>query len=173
MKQALAKECNDGKQGFTLIELMIVIAVISILAIVSVPKYQAITEHYKLESTAQIVVGQLRYAKQLAMDQRKGIYLVLDTNTVEVLDAGNKEYGGLQAFESGINFDTSSAENNGLMIESGKAKGLPHVVYDPRGFIDNSPVNGEAVNIVLSGVRSGSSVVIVVELETGNIRLEW
>ena len=171
MKQTLAIECNDKKLGFTLIEIMLVIAVIGILAIVSVPKYQAVTDHYKLESSAQIVVGQLRYAKQLAMDQRKNIYLAMDTHTVEVLGASNKEYGGAQAFDSGINFDVSSAASHGLTVDS-KAKGLPHVAYDPQGFIEIPP-SGAVVNIVLSTVRPGRSVVIVVELQTGDIRVEW
>ncbi len=171
MKQAPAIEYNDKKMGFTLIELMLVIAVISVLAIVSVPKYQAITDHYKLESSAQIVVGQLRYAKQLAMDQRKNIYLAMDTHTVEVLGASNKEYGGLQAFDSEVKFDVSSAAGNGLTVDS-QAKGLPHVVYDPRGFIEYPP-SGAAVTIVLSTVRTGRSVMIVDELQTGDITVEW
>lgn len=170
MKQT--RESNDEKLGFTLIEIMLVIAVIGVLAIVSVPKYQAITDHYKLESSAQIVVGQLRYAKQLSMDQRKKLYLVMDTKTVEVLDDNDQVYGGRQAFDSGVNFDFLGAETNGLTVEWGSAKGLPHVVYDARGFLENT-TSGGAVNIVLSTVRTGRSVVIVVEPQTGNITVEW
>ncbi|HZK55909.1 MAG TPA: prepilin-type N-terminal cleavage/methylation domain-containing protein [Desulfosporosinus sp.] len=171
MKNTFDYEYTNGKQGFTLIEIMLVIAVVGLLAIVSVPKYQAITDHYKLESSAQIVVGQLRYAKQLSMDQRKNIYLAMDTNTVEVLDASNKEYGGIKAFDSGVNF--SRMMSNGLKNESGKAKGLPHVVYDARGFVLNSPTGGGIVNIVLSTVRTNRSVMIVVELQTGDITVKW
>lgn len=172
MKNTLLKERQDGRLGFTLIEIMLVIAVIGILALVSVPKYQVITDHYKLESSAQIVVGQLRYAKQLAMDQREDIYVALDSNRVEVLDE-NRNYGGAQAFDSGVSFDISSAESNGLNLESGKAKGLPYVLYDARGFIDNSPESGRDVKIVLSSARGNRSVSIVVDIETGNIVLEW
>lgn len=176
MKKTLAKECATEKQGFTLIEIMLVIAIMGILAIVTLPKYQAITDHYKLESSAQIVVGQLRYAQQLAMDQRKDSYLAMDTNTVQVLSndlSGNlKVFGGIQALESGVTFDSSSAVGNGLMINPGQAKGLPYVQYDPRGFVQNLPAGG-AVKIVLTTVRSGRSVAINVEVYTGNITLEW
>lgn len=172
MKYTLLKECQDGRQGFTLIEIMLVIAVIGIVALVSVPKYQAITDHYKLESSAQIVVGQLRYAKQLAMDQREEIYVALDSHTVEVLDV-DRNYGGLQSFDSGVSLDLSSAASNGLNMEAGKANGLPYVLYDPRGFIDNSPEGGKEVKIVLSGAQTDRTVSIVVEIETGSILVEW
>lgn len=172
MKQTPPIECGDGNLGFTLIELMLVIAVIGILAIVSVPKYQAVTDHYKLESAAQIVIGQLRYAKQLSMDQRKETFLALEEKTVQVLsndlDGNLKVFGGVQALGSGVIFDSSSASANGLTINPSQAQGLPHVKYSARGFVPDS-----AAKIVLSSVRTGSSVAINVEVYTGNITLEW
>ena len=173
MKQTLANECAPEKQGFTLIEIMLVLAVIGILAIVTVPKYQSVMDHYNLEASAQIVVGQLRYAKQLAMDQRKEIYLAMGKTTVEVLDSSNIEYGGLQALDSGVNFDSSTAESNGLKINADKAKGLPYLVYDARGFVVNSAGSSGNIDIVLSSVRMGRSVIIVVEVQTGNITVQW
>lgn len=172
MKQTPAIESNDKNWGFTLIELMLVITVISILAIVSVPKYQAVTDHYKLESAAQIVVGQLRYAQQLSKDQRKETYLVLEEKTVQVLsddlDGNLKVFGGVQAWGSGVTFDSSSASANGLTINPSQAQGLPHVKYSARGFVLDS-----AAKIVLSSVRTGRSVAINVEVYTGNITLVW
>lgn len=172
MKQTLANKSNAECQGFTLIEIMLVLAIVGILAIVTMPKYQAIMEHYKLESSAQIVVGQLRYAKQLAMDQRKETYLALDEKTVQVLsndlDGNLKVFGGIQAWESGITFDSSSASANGLTIDPNQAKGLPCVKYSARGFV----LDGTA-KIILSSVRTGRSVAINVEVYTGSITLEW
>ena len=171
MRNTLDKEYTNGKQGFTLIEIMLVIAVIGVLAVVTVPKYQAVTNQSHLESSAQKVVGQLRYAKQLAMDQRETIYLVMDTNTVRVLDARNKEYGGSQAFDNGVNFDKTSAESNGLTVKSDMMSGLPYVEYDYHGFvIEETHVPGVSIKVVLSGKYN--TITIVVEPQTGNIKLE-
>ncbi|AFM42326.1 prepilin-type N-terminal cleavage/methylation domain-containing protein [Desulfosporosinus acidiphilus SJ4] len=161
------------ERGFTLIEIMLVLAVIGIIATVTLPKYQAVMDYYHLESSAQTVIGQLRYAKQLALDQRKEIYLAMDRTSVEVIDGDDKEYGGAQSLDSGVNFDASGAESQGLMINAGKAKGLPYVAYDARGFVENSPGSNGKINIVLSAVRTGSSVVIVLEIQTGNITVQW
>lgn len=173
MKQSLDNNSTLERQGFTLIEIMLVLAVIGIIAIVTVPKYQAVIDHYDLESSAQIVVGQLRFAKQLAMDQRKEIYVAMGRTTVDVLDSSNVEYGGQQAFESVVNFNSTSAFSNGLKIDSAKAHGLPYLVYDARGFVENSPGSGGTVNIGLTSMRTGRTVVIVVEVQTGHVRVQW
>ncbi|MGC7873700.1 pilus assembly FimT family protein [Desulfosporosinus sp. SYSU MS00001] len=172
MKTVPSRDGSSDKQGFTLIEIMLVLAVIGIISIVTVPKYQALMDHYHLESSVQTVVGQLRYAKQLAMDQRKEIYLALDSRTVIVLDASDKEYGGVQDFDSTVIFDSSSAESNDLKIDAYKAKGLPYVVYDARGFVENSPSSDGKVAIVLTTVRTAISAVIVIEVQTGNITVQ-
>lgn len=166
MRKTLDNEDTNRNLGFTLIELMLVIAVIGILAVVTVPKYQAVTNHYHLESSAQKVVGQLRYAKQVAMDQRKTIYLVMDTDNARVFDASNKEYGSSQAFNRGVNFDKASAETNGLTVSSDKMNGLPYVEYDYQGFVKET----EAIKVVLSS--KNSTVTIVVEPLTGNIKIQ-
>ena len=62
-----------SEKGFTLIELMLVLAVIGILAVVTVPQYRAITDHYYLQSSANILADELRTAKQLAMDRRENM----------------------------------------------------------------------------------------------------
>lgn len=92
--------------GFTLIELMIVLAIIGIIAVVGVPKFQAIKNQYRLEASAQAVIAELKYAQQLAKDQRRKTYVVLNTNNVQVMQVlnGNYQMLDVKEFDTGVTF---------------------------------------------------------------------
>ncbi len=157
--------------GFTIIELMLVIAVVGILASVTVPKYQGLTDHYHLEASAQVVAGQIRNAKQYAMDRREPIYVMFDTTTKKTVQLFSKDrqnnYLPLntpQTFDSGITFDLS--QSSGLEISTSSSRGLS---FDRKGFL-----TGNIVRIALTNTRTPQRVVYVdltsVSLE---VKLTW
>lgn len=167
-------KCNRynkrSDSAFTLIELMFVLAIISILAIVSVPKYQAIKENYRLEGAAQTAISQLNYGKQQAMDTRETVYIIFQSDNVGVY----REMSGILEltapairYEGGVTF---SAGNSAWMYEAhqnpvdssspivGKA-----VRYNYRGFaLDNGKIRLES--------SGGQTVCILVSEVTGRIR---
>ncbi|GAB6171445.1 hypothetical protein JCM15765_09230 [Paradesulfitobacterium aromaticivorans] len=159
-----------SKAGFTLIEVMLVIAVISIIAVVSVPKYQALTDHYHLESSAQAVSGRLRYAKQAAMDLRQTVYVGLTNNGVQVFNASGSPVGEFQAFDAGISF----SDQAGSGLSSILGTGYTGVAYDYRGFVlaggcSSNP--GFAACIPLTSARTGQSVHINIGSGTGYVTI--
>lgn len=58
---------KDNSAGFTLVELMVVIAVVAILAVVAVPSYQRLMDNYRLRKAGEDVVSLLSHARSGAV----------------------------------------------------------------------------------------------------------
>ena len=161
---------KESSLGFTLIEIMIVIAVVGIFATVTIPKYQGLTDHYHLESSAQIVAGQMRNAKQYAMDRRADVYVMFNATSVQIFYFNNdsKEYISLETqetFDTGITFVRTSSIGVDTIPTNDGVNNIPLafdtaddrcLVFDRKGFLKISPVN-----IVLTNTRSTPQIVSV------------
>lgn len=178
---------KESSYGFTLIEIMIVIAVVGIFATVTIPKYQGLTDHYHLESSAQIVAGQLRNAKQYAMDRRTKVYVMFNSTSVQVfyVDFDTDKYTPLEgpkAFDSGITFvqddiQVIGIENIPLTVRDND--GIYHtityippnfnkcVIFNRLGFLSGP------VNLVLTSARTGKRVSVIQTLDSLKIRINW
>lgn len=161
------------QQGFTLIEVMLVIAIIGILAIVTIPKYQALIEQIHLDATAQSVVGRLEYAKQLAMDQRKTIYVAFNNKTIQVLDQNFQPIGDPQLFDLGVSFNQGNSPGLSSITNGTDSLGRG-LSYSNQGFVlASGGAPGFAANILLTSTRSGRSVSINIGAGTGFITTSW
>lgn len=141
---------------------MIVLAVISILTVVTIPKYQGLQDHYRLEASTRIVTNNLRKAKQLAMDQRKPVTVGLSGSEVKIFDLP------AEGLTKGIQFER--AVSTGLTLQESWAC----MTYNYRGLV--IPVTGQplqTIKVVLSSVRTGRTVAIILEAQTGKTTVEW
>jgi len=69
------------QQGFSLIETLIVIGTISVLAAITLYQSYGSMESYRANSAMDVVVGQLRVARQLGVAQRRAVQITFSTNT--------------------------------------------------------------------------------------------
>jgi prepilin-type N-terminal cleavage/methylation domain-containing protein len=128
--------------GFTLLEMMLVLAVIGIIVIYATPKYQGLKEHYRLEGSSQAVMAQLKYARQLAMDQRRTTYVALNSDHVDVLQLAGSRYTIIdsKALEPGVHFTYNAARDSWLTSYTDP---VTHqfmgygVTFNYQGFISN------------------------------------
>lgn len=164
---------QNKERGFTIIELAMVIAVIGILAIVTIPKYGAVKDHYRLESSAEAIVSRLSHAKQLAMDRREDIYVRFTSNSVQVVDSNGDPLGDESQFESGVIFDPSQSVANGLAETIPNHPSSVGVKYDYRGFIRAGGVVGDSRYAAAIELRaaSGSTIRIHIGAGTGYITM--
>lgn len=81
------------QEGFTLVELMIVVALLAVVATVAVPGFQALIENNQVTSTTNRLVGALNFARSEAL--REGQQVTIQpvdgdwSNGVEVVMGGD------------------------------------------------------------------------------------
>ncbi|MHB1653745.1 MAG: pilus assembly FimT family protein [Desulfitobacteriaceae bacterium] len=160
--------------GFTLMELMLVIAVVGILAVVAVPKYSAMTNRYHLESSAQQVAGSLRYAKQLAMDQRKYIAVVFNQGSVQNYEVKVDGSGGLlsaNAIGETVRFDSGVVFASGQGLNTSDLVPGPYTFFSNKGFLGTVSGSDPAspVNIFLG--KAGGTISIQIVPQTGYVTI--
>lgn len=116
-------------RGFTLIELIMVLAVIGLIALVSLPVYQKIKPDITLNSQTRDIVSDLRYAQQLAVTEQINYSVVFDSllNKYKIINAVSGATLKSQNFHplisiqliTGLTTETVTFNVTGASLESG------------------------------------------------------
>jgi prepilin-type N-terminal cleavage/methylation domain-containing protein len=116
-------------KGFSLIELIIVIALISIVSAFAVPMWQKYTANTNLKNAAREVMADLSNAKQQAVEENLDVYRL----TFNV--AGNNY--ALSRTDTGATSWTKSVASlgNGILIDSVNFSGGSVVSFKKRGTV--------------------------------------
>ncbi len=111
---------HKAQQGFTLIELMIVIAIIGILASVALPAYQTYTKKAKF-SEVVLATGPIKTAFELCIQQGNGLTNCADGGGTGGSTAGTVVAGALTGAADAANVASVTMATDGKVTATGSA----------------------------------------------------
>lgn len=152
--------------GFTLIELMIGVAVLAILLSVAVPSFQNLIERRRVTAAAESILSALQLARSEAIKQNSTVEVNFDTE-----DSGAWCYGLDDDLSTECDCDEKPwnctvAGESRVVANDGSNAPFPGVVIGTTGFGDDvefSPPRGTADNgsVTVNGAGGGSITVAI------------
>jgi prepilin-type N-terminal cleavage/methylation domain-containing protein len=144
------KSFLESKKGFTLIEIIITMAIIGIVSAIAIPNFSKWKEKHEIEGQAQKVYFDLMLARTAAIksnnDVRVTFNLVANTYTVHedsnndgVADAGENFKNAILENDVQFAYNVGISDTDGNAVTSAVSfNGAQVVVFDSRGQADST-----------------------------------
>jgi general secretion pathway protein H len=149
---------RERDQGFTLLELMVVVVVIALTLAVSYPSLSRGTSIIRLRSTARDVLSTFRYAREKAVTEQKGMRVAVNQDKQELIltdDLG----------EGSRTYSLPAEVKIQRMVFAGKevVEGPMVIRFLPNGSSENAEVwlrskTGSNLRIVTDPITGGAQV---------------
>jgi len=150
---------NPSQQGFSLLEILVAVAIISVVLVMAMLNYGSILPNYKANSAMDQVLSQMRSARERAISHRREVQVqFIGTNQLQMSELwtlGTPPVERPVSFEGGAQFIVFSSVpdlpapynfgNSAPIYFGGLSGGPPIMKFSTTGaFIDggNSLVNG-------------------------------
>lgn len=121
----MTRESQTEEQGWSLTELLIVLAIMGILSILAGPSYQTLTARVQARSAIIEIASELRFARQLAMARRERLRVIFDpghrTIIVQRADAEGDLLHVYQYADKGVVVEEPTAGPELLFHPSGRS----------------------------------------------------
>jgi type IV fimbrial biogenesis protein FimT len=121
---------DDPACGFTVIEILIVIAVIGMLAGVAIPTYSQLLPKYRLNGAARQVMSDLLSARRRALSQHHTVQVMFTAAQAYTVWTDSNDNGDVDSDET----QTSHLQAYGVTLTANN-----NPIFYPRGFVTNLP----------------------------------
>jgi prepilin-type N-terminal cleavage/methylation domain-containing protein len=150
---------SRGSSGFTIVETLIVIAIVAILALVSVPFFSGFIDNRNLKTAARDISGAVYEAKEKAMAETTAYRISFGTGADSYYEIHKCANAGLPCGSySSISKNGLSGIGRGLKINSAAAFDI-----QPRGTLS------QISNITLENSRGSTATVAISILGRTNV----
>ena len=153
-KLSLIKKTTNRQTGFTLMEVIIVFALIGIVAAIGIPSFMSMLPGMRLNGAARMVMGDLMAARMNAVKQNNEFKVFFNSpapNQYQILDDDNNN--GTADTGEAITAKNIQTEYNDVTLSSNNDP-----IFSPRGTATNLPTltlqnsNGtKAVTVSIAG----------------------
>ena len=151
------------ESGFTLIEMMIVIAVLTIMASIAIPNFMSLLPGMRLNGAARQVMGDLMAARMKAVKLNKRTKVFFDTSSqYRICDDANND-GTVADGEASTNVENKSIQTNYHDVTLSASS---NPIFYPRG---TGPT--PSCTITVASSTTGQSKLVKAHL-TGRVKIE-
>lgn len=114
-----------NKKGITLIEVLVVIAIMAILAAIAIPNYNKWQRQYSIEEDTKEIYGIIQKERMKAFTQKKPVTISVSGKVLTVSGVDNSTINLKNTFSGGpINIDTRGTLNNNSIYDNSTSQGL-------------------------------------------------
>ncbi len=146
--------CVHGSRGFSLIEIMVVVAIIAILAAVAAPSFQAMLQNNRAQAAASALQVSLNLARSESVRRGSGTVVTVAANT----QAGHWENGWTVFIDKTADANSSvglTADGaNGTRLEVASSLPSTNTSYGQTGTLDYFSYNGNGRLVTTTGASA-------------------
>lgn len=117
MKDTKRRTPSNAEGGFSLMEIMVVLAIIAVLSSISMPALRGFAAMRRLKTSAQAIVDTLRFARDMAITERNTHLVVFDIDSNRYWLASSETFDIQNpAASAGRSIETAQANGQQMMV---------------------------------------------------------
>ena len=149
----------DKKRGFTLVELMIVIAVIAIISAIAAPNFTTYMAQRRLNGAARMVMSDLMAARQKAVTQNNQFRVIFSGNQYTILDDDDNDGSA----DGGEITEVRNIQTDYYDVTISAVTANP--IFYPRG-------TASGTKVTLTSTRTGDNKYVKVATISGRVMID-